>query len=108
MTRIERERATVEAMIRLYCGRHHGGRNGGGRNRPPCPECASLLGYATQRLSACSFGEAKPVCVACPVHCYRKDMRERIRVVMRWSGPRMILRHPYLAIRHVADSLKRS
>lgn len=101
MPRIERERATVEAMIRLYCGRLHGGRTGA-----LCPECGELLGYATQRLSSCSFGESKPVCVACPVHCYRKDLRERIRVVMRWSGPRMILRHPYLTIRHVADSLK--
>jgi len=30
-------------------------------------------------------------------------MRERVRVVMRTAGPRMIWRHPILAIRHVID-----
>ena len=102
MTRTERERATVESMIRLYCRRNHEGKEG-----RLCPECASLLAYASQRLTACPFGESKPVCVACSVHCYRADMRERIRAVMRWSGPRMLLRHPYLALMHLADSGRR-
>ncbi len=30
-------------------------------------------------------------------------MRERVRVVMRTAGPRMIWKHPILAIRHVID-----
>jgi len=30
-------------------------------------------------------------------------MRERVRDVMRWAGPRMLWRHPWLAITHVLD-----
>ncbi|MDR2525428.1 MAG: nitrous oxide-stimulated promoter family protein, partial [Oscillospiraceae bacterium] len=32
--------------------------------------------------------------------CYRADMREKIRAVMRYAGPRMLLHHPVMAIRH--------
>ena len=31
-------------------------------------------------------------------------MREKIRTVMRYSGPRMITVHPVLAIRHLIES----
>ena len=34
-------------------------------------------------------------------HCYKPEMRERIRQVMRYSGPRMITKHPVAAIRHL-------
>lgn len=40
------------------------------------------------------------------VHCYKPEMREKIREVMRFSGPRMIFHHPYLAIKHVIESKK--
>jgi len=30
-------------------------------------------------------------------------MREQMRVVMRWAGPRMMLRHPIMAIAHLTD-----
>ena len=33
-------------------------------------------------------------------------MRERIREVMRFSGPRMIFHHPVMAVRHVIESKK--
>jgi hypothetical protein len=92
-----RELKTIAAMVRLYCrGHHHAG-------APLCPECASLMQYATRRLERCVFGDAKPTCANCAVHCYSADMRERVRVVMRWAGPRMLLRHPVLAIRHLLD-----
>lgn len=44
----------------------------------------------------------KTTCKKCPVHCYSPDMREKIRAVMRYSGPRMIFLHPFAAIRHLA------
>jgi hypothetical protein len=84
-------------MIRLYCRDHHGSRD------QPCTECARLLGYAEQRLDRCPFGADKPTCARCTVHCYRRDMRERVRTVMRYSGPRMLRRHPYLAVAHLLD-----
>ena len=65
--------------------------------------CAELLDYATRRLERCVFGDAKPTCANCVVHCYSADMREQIRMVMRWAGPRMLLRHPILAIPHLID-----
>ncbi len=92
--RLEREYATVAVMIRLYCRAKHGAKDG------LCPDCADLLGYARERLSRCPFGSDKPTCAKCPVHCYRPAERERIRAVMRYAGPRMILHHPVAALRH--------
>lgn len=96
MGRLERERATVAAMVRLYCRGHHGGRT-------LCRDCAALIEYADYRLDRCPFETDKPTCVACPIHCYRAAERERMREVMRYAGPRMLWRHPYLAIRHLLD-----
>ena len=50
--------------------------------------------YAQKRLDGCKFGDDKPACTKCKVHCYQSVMRERIRIVMRFSGPFMPLVHP--------------
>ena len=92
--RLTEEKKVVEVMIRMYC-RHKE------HNKGLCSQCSELLDYATARLDRCRFGIGKPTCKKCPVHCYRKDMRERIRSIMRWSGPRMLLYHPVTAIRHL-------
>ena len=64
--------------------------------------------YAEERLSRCRFGERKPTCRLCKVHCYRTDMRLKMKEVMRYSGPRMIFYHPVIAMRHlVREMLKR-
>lgn len=99
MSLIEREQKTVARMIRIYC-RHKEG------NRELCPDCAALLEYARARLSGCPFGARKASCRKCAVHCYRQDMRARIRMVMRYSGPRMIFYHPIPAIRHLISELR--
>ncbi len=99
-TRIERERKTVEAMIRLFCAGHHGGRG-------LCRKCEELLAYAGKRLDKCPYGKDKPTCAHCPVHCYSPGMRDRVREVMRWSGPRMIWRHPVLAAFHLLDGRRK-
>lgn len=87
-------------MIRIYC-RHKEG------NRELCPDCRSLLEYAHIRLTKCPFGEIKSSCRKCTVHCYRPDMKERIRTVMRYAGPRMIFYHPVAAIRHMIVEIRR-
>ncbi len=93
--RKEREIHTVETMIRMYCrAKHH-------TKGTLCESCAEVFSYATMKYNRCVFGEQKPVCTVCPVHCYNKDMRERIRVIMRFAGPRMILHHPVMAIDHL-------
>jgi hypothetical protein len=95
--RLARELETIAAMVRLHCHDLHGEDDG------LCDECAELLAYATRRLDRCVFGDAKPTCANCTVHCYSAEMRENVRAVMRYAGPRMIWRHPMLAIRHVVD-----
>ena len=66
-----------------------------------CGECRELLEYSLARLEHCKFGNTKTKCHKCPVHCYRPDMREKIRTVMRFSGPRMLLYHPLEALRYL-------
>ena len=92
--RVAQEKATVELMLRLYCRRKEG-------NDTLCPACNELLDYALNRLDRCRFGPNKPTCRKCPVHCYSNEMRERIRTVMRWAGPRMMVYHPVAAVRHL-------
>ena len=94
------QQKTIDVMVRMYCHGHGHERAAGAST---CAECGALRDYATRRLERCLFGDAKPACANCVVHCYRADMRERIREVMRWSGPRMLLRHPVLAVRHLID-----
>jgi hypothetical protein len=94
---LRREKKTIAAMVAIYCADQHGG-------TPYCDECRELLDYALVRLDRCRFGEDKPVCAQCTVHCYKPAMRERVREVMRYAGPRMTLRHPVLAAAHLAKS----
>ncbi len=96
----EREKALVSEMIALYCKKRHGTKGG------LCPECAALAAYARKRSEKCPFMETKTFCSNCRVHCYRPEMREKIRAVMRFSGPRMMLCHPVPALRHVVEEQK--
>ncbi|MDX9746557.1 MAG: nitrous oxide-stimulated promoter family protein [Syntrophales bacterium] len=94
-----RETRTVRLMVELYCRHHHGGKG-------ICGDCGALADYAAKRIEKCPFGRNKPVCSQCSVHCFRPDMRERIREVMRYAGPRITLRHPVLALDHLRRRLR--
>ena len=98
-TKREREKQLVSQMIALYCKKNHGGEG-------LCPDCAALDAYARQRSDRCPFMETKTFCSNCTVHCYKPEMREKIRAVMRFSGPRMIFHHPIPAVRHVIETKK--
>jgi len=95
--RLRRERRTLVLMTELYCSARH---NSAGAL---CVQCRQLLEYALERVERCPHGARKPACSACTVHCYQPDMAEAIRGVMRYSGPRMVLRHPVLALRHLVE-----
>jgi predicted amidophosphoribosyltransferase len=99
--RMARENRTIDVMINMYCHGQHGARDG------LCPECGELLEYARMRLDRCRFQEGKTTCANCPTHCYRPHMRERVRAAMRYAGPRMLLRHPILALCHLIDGLRK-
>ena len=98
-SRIEEEKKVVEQMIRLYCQKKEG-------NGELCQNCHELLDYAHSRLDRCRYGEGKPTCKKCPIHCYRPEMKERVRAVMRWSCPRMMLYHPVAAIKHIYREMR--
>lgn len=89
------EKETVTDMIVLYCRKNHHS------SKRMCPQCKALAEYACKRSDMCPFMETKTFCSNCTVHCYKPEMREEIKKVMRFSGPRMIFVHPYSALRHV-------
>ncbi|HHY88446.1 MAG TPA: nitrous oxide-stimulated promoter family protein [Chloroflexi bacterium] len=97
--RLYRERTTMETMIAYYCRHKHG-------SATMCPDCQALYDYACERLKRCPFQAEKPTCANCKVHCYRPEMRQQVKAVMRYSGPRMLTNHPVLAIMHLVDGLR--
>lgn len=99
--RITRERKTIVAMISMYCRDLHDSQ------AALCPECQELSDYALGRLDRCPFQEGKTTCARCPVHCYKPDMRERVRTVMRYAGPRMLTRHPLMTVTHMVDGMRK-
>ena len=92
-------------MVEIYC---HGKKHERKRllnHVEVCEECSALLNYAYQRLDHCKFGENKPTCKKCPIHCYKPDMKEHMREAMRYAGPRMMWYHPIAAIKHLIREL---
>ena len=101
--RIDRELHTIRRMVDMHCtGRH------GTADDTLCDDCAEFMEYAEVRLEKCPYGEDKPTCANCPIHCYKPERRAQVRMIMRYAGPRMALRHPWLAITHKADGLRRA
>lgn len=98
---IKREILTVTTMIQIYCRNHHESSD------HLCEECETLREYAHKRLEKCSYGEDKPACNHCPIHCYQKEMKEKTRIVMRYAGPRMLLRHPVMTFFHLLNKNKK-
>jgi hypothetical protein len=89
-------------MIEMYCRSRHNGGAGA-----LCDACTELHDYAMERIEKCPYCLAKPTCANCPIHCYKRDIRDRVKTVMRYSGPRMMGRHPVLALLHKLDGLRK-
>lgn len=98
MNRIEKEKNTITLMINIYCNKKHKNEKG-----ELCNECKELLEYAHKRLDFCKFGEEKKFCSKCPIHCYKKDMKTKIKDVMKFSGPRLLLHEPLEVIKHILE-----
>lgn len=98
MGRIEKEKSTIKLMINLYCKKKHKTK---GKSEELCEECTELLEYANKRLSLCKFGDDKSSCSRCTIHCYKKDMRQKVKEVMKFSGPRLIIYDPIELVRHM-------
>ncbi len=90
-------RANFEKMLEIYCKSFH--------KNPLCDECTELLEYAYKRIDKCPLMPDKPTCKNCHIHCYDKKHRERIKEVMRFSGPKMFTRHPILSLIYLKNKL---
>lgn len=95
MGRVEKEKRVIELMIKIYCKKKHKNKEG------LCDECQELFEYAHKRLTYCKFGDKKSTCAKCPIHCYKPDMKLKVKEVMRFSGPRLIIYNPIELIRHM-------
>ena len=98
-----REFRTISKMVGIYCRDHHDR-----SARSLCSECGDFLAYAERRLDKCPYGDDKPTCSNCPIHCYKPVQRELAREIMRYAGPKMMLRHPLLAISHLIDGRRKA
>ncbi len=99
--RLSSERKTVHEMIGIYCRANHDSKN-------LCAKCSELRDYTDRALERCPYHEEKPTCAKCPIHCYSESMRSEVRKVMRFSGPRMLFRHPVMAIRHKMNGSRKA
>jgi len=91
---------TIKAMTKIYCQAHHGTFGN------VCESCDSLIKHAHQKLDRCVYGDKKPACKACPIHCYRPEEKAKTQRIMRYAGPRMLFKHPILAIKHLIKAKK--
>lgn len=95
----EKEKKLIPVMIRKFCRGKH-------KTKEVCEECRQLTEYALFRLEKCPFKVNKKFCSFCKIHCYKPEMRERIKAVMKYSGPRMLVSHPVFAMSHVVQMIK--
>ncbi len=102
-TRLARERLTIGKMVGIYCAAHHAS-----PGDSMCQSCREFLDYAELRLEKCPYGEDKPTCANCPIHCYKPERKAQAQAIMRYAGPRMLLRHPFLAIAHQLDGFRKA
>lgn len=104
----EKEKKLIPVMIRIYCkGKHKAERKAQGvKGKAVCAGCNELTEYALFRLGKCPFKVNKKFCSFCKIHCYKPEMREKIKEVMKYSGPRMLFTHPIFAISHVVQMIK--
>lgn len=99
-SRRELKKRVFEKMTILYCrGQKHPG--------SPCEDCRTLIDYAFRRVELCPFEKDGTFCSSCKVHCFQDEMRENVKKVMRYSGPRIFLHHPILVMRLLTRRMNR-
>lgn len=93
--KIKFEKDIVKKMIYIYCRKNHKYKN------EVCPECRDLILYSYSKVDNCPHMKSKTFCSACNTSCYRENYKEKIKMVMRFSGPRMLFHNPVLTIKHL-------
>src|SRR6185369_8961652 len=82
----EKDIRVLAQFVGVYCRGKHATPKGS-----LCRGCAELLAYAELKRRKCPL-DPKPTCKHCPIHCYTKERRAKIREVMGYSGQRLMLR----------------
>jgi len=83
--RIKKDEKVLKNFISIYCRENHLKQGIEVYKNGYCKECYGLLQYALKKNENCPF-DPKPQCKHCKVHCYSKEMRQKIRKVMKFSG----------------------
>lgn len=91
---MKKQKKTIEKMISVFCQGNH-------KSEQLCEQCRNLLSYAHMKLDKCPFQERKTSCSKCEIHCYEPIMRQQIKKVMRYAGPRMIYKDPAAVLKHL-------
>jgi hypothetical protein len=103
----QKEKADIQILIRfvhIFCREKHR-ENSKRPFSPPveevaplvqkgvrlCETCSELLSYGIRKRSRCPY-DPKPMCKKCETQCYNRKYQERVREVMKFSGPYLIKR----------------
>jgi len=123
---MNKEKKTLLLMIELFCKKHHSSKSHIQSSEPLvqrskfnvidtdspvqspklCIECQELFEYAIDKTSNCPLKENKSLCSKCHIHCFDKNHREKIKKVMRYSGPRILFSNPILSFTHIKKYIK--
>lgn len=70
-----------------------------------CPECAKVIAYAMARTEKCPNNH-EGNCKDCVIHCYNGEMRDRVKAMMAYAAPRMLVHHPVMTARYLRKKFK--
>lgn len=93
---IEKKKKILSAMFDIYIKKHQEEKE----------NICSLRDYAFQRIEKCPNNGKKIYCSSCTIHCFADNERAYIKKVMRFSGPRMMVYHPLMALDHAFSSIR--
>lgn len=96
---ILKEKKTFDKMLKIYCKKKH-------QSKELCKECLEIQNYVYKRIEMCPFILNKPFCAYCKIQCYKKEMKEKVIKIMKFSGPKMMFRAPIQSFRHVFQMIK--
>jgi hypothetical protein len=101
--KMARDLRVLSDFVSVYCRENHAGdekspfpvrddrvRSALGKKEPLlCADCSRLLSHGIAKLMLCPY-DPKPTCRKCETHCYAPGYREKMRRVMRFSGPHLV------------------
>lgn len=117
---VQEDIRTLALFVRIYCDGNHADlaraphtsdaqRAGVYPDGAPtlCADCSEHLAYGEARRVFCTL-DPKPFCAHCEVHCFKDSERAWNRQMMRYAGPRSLLRGYALdGARHFAGSVRK-